>query len=330
MHFQDAWLKSPLARVLLATEYRHLKRMLPQFQGHFCLHLLPWVTDRVYRPFKLKQHILALETLGGVHISETMDEDSADSKNLENPQRQSEHPGLDKTQRNRGCKDKASKASSDANESLDITLDPSKAHKNKVNTQFSALQLGQNTSVLVTDFSSLPFRDNSIDVIFLHHCLEFHPAPHSVLREASRVLLPNGALIILSFNPYSIWGLKHWLLSWSPRESLQYMPIRQSRIEDWLTLLDYRIELKMRCMFRLPVQWPKCLEWSAPLEGFSRLPWMFGGGVYIMMSRKQVGGLTPLRLKWRLLQPQRPFLPSASRLPQVQDDQLKFASIHKG
>lgn len=314
IHFQDAWLKSPLARVLLATEYRHLKRMLPQFQGHFCLHLLPWVTDRVYRPFKLKQHILALETLEGVHVANTMDEDSADSHALETPQRERglEQTELDSIKAGHG---NIPHESPDSNQSQGTTLEPAAAQTNTAASQLSALQLGQNTSVLVTDFSSLPFRDNSIDVIFLHHCLEFHPAPHSVLREASRVLLPNGALIILSFNPYSIWGLKHWLLSWSSKESLQYTPIRQSRIEDWLTLLDYRIELKMRCMFRLPTQWPKCLEWSAPLEGFSRLPWMLGGGVYIMMSRKQVGGLTPLRLKWRLLQPQRPFLPSASRLP---------------
>jgi len=50
---------------------------------------------------------------------------------------------------------------------------------------------------------SLPFSNDSIDVVLLHHALEFAENPHALLREAHRVLAPQGHILILGFNPLS-------------------------------------------------------------------------------------------------------------------------------
>jgi SAM-dependent methyltransferase len=54
----------------------------------------------------------------------------------------------------------------------------------------------------------LPFPEMSLDLLLLPHRLEFSPRPHQTLREATRVLMPEGHLIITGFNPMSIWGIK--------------------------------------------------------------------------------------------------------------------------
>ncbi len=48
---------------------------------------------------------------------------------------------------------------------------------------------------------------DSIDLVFLPHTLEFSADPHQVLRETERVLIPEGRVIILGFNPLSSLGL---------------------------------------------------------------------------------------------------------------------------
>ena len=63
------------------------------------------------------------------------------------------------------------------------------------------------------DSTSLPFKCHSIDTLLLGHVLEFSNDPHQVLREAERILVSDGNMILCSFNPWSLWGLRH-LFSW--------------------------------------------------------------------------------------------------------------------
>ena len=52
----------------------------------------------------------------------------------------------------------------------------------------------------------LPFADMSLDLLLLPHRLEFSERPHQTLREAARVMMHEGHLLISGFNPLSAWG----------------------------------------------------------------------------------------------------------------------------
>src|SRR5258705_6713561 len=54
----------------------------------------------------------------------------------------------------------------------------------------------------------LPIATQSIDLALLPHVLEFADEPHEILREIDRVMMPEGRLVIIGFNPWSLWGLR--------------------------------------------------------------------------------------------------------------------------
>ena len=55
----------------------------------------------------------------------------------------------------------------------------------------------------------LPVADDSIDVVFLPHTLDYSDdRSHAILREADRVLTPHGHLVVLGFKPGGLWGLR--------------------------------------------------------------------------------------------------------------------------
>ncbi|HEY9065610.1 MAG TPA: methyltransferase domain-containing protein, partial [Burkholderiaceae bacterium] len=58
------------------------------------------------------------------------------------------------------------------------------------------------------DFDALPFDTNSLDLVVLPHALELARDPHLALREVDRVLRPEGRVVIVGFNPGSLWGLR--------------------------------------------------------------------------------------------------------------------------
>ena len=61
---------------------------------------------------------------------------------------------------------------------------------------------------LVARLAHLPINNASVDAVLLPHTLELAADPYAVLREADRVLVAEGQLIVLGFRPASLWGLR--------------------------------------------------------------------------------------------------------------------------
>jgi len=106
-------------------------------------------------------------------------------------------------------------------------------------------RLASNTSGDLTErhaigiSSELPFASDSIDALILCHTLDTSPVPHSVLRECRRVLVPNGHLFVLSFSPYSLWGLGNWTRHLFSRRQQRLRAVGSRQLRDWLSLLDF-------------------------------------------------------------------------------------------
>ena len=148
---------------------------------------------------------------------------------------------------------------------------------------------------LIGDTESWPVMTDTVDAIILPHTLEMTPDPHQVLREADRSLIPDGHLVILGFNPLSLWGVRR-LLSRRARE----MPwsgrfLSMQRIEDWLSLLGFDT-LESRYLFhRPPVQNSRLLEKLQFLEPRTPHGRMLLAGSYILVARKRTLVMTAIK-----------------------------------
>src|SRR5450755_1434995 len=70
---------------------------------------------------------------------------------------------------------------------------------------------GATAPTLHCNFDALPFDAASLDLVVLPHSLELARDPHLALREVERVLVPEGRVIIVGFNPASLWGARQKL-----------------------------------------------------------------------------------------------------------------------
>lgn len=144
------------------------------------------------------------------------------------------------------------------------------------------------------DVLSLPIATGTMKAVAFFHTLDFCNNPHQALREANRVLTDDGQLIIVGFNPYSAFGLRHILTAWRRREPWSGRFYARHRVSDWLSVLDYRV-LDSAAMFMLPpINSERVLRRLARLEYLQRF---IGGvgGVYIMRARKQTLPMTLVR-----------------------------------
>lgn len=146
----------------------------------------------------------------------------------------------------------------------------------------------------------LPFQSGSMDIVVLVHSLEFSGNPHGVLREAARVLAPEGHLLVLGFNPASWWGLAHALPALKRRGAPwngRYYSSR--RLRDWLLLLELEVVGTEYCFYRPPLRRRRLQERLQPLERWLPQLAAWSGGVHLTVASKHVAGMTPLRPVWQ-------------------------------
>lgn len=161
------------------------------------------------------------------------------------------------------------------------------------------IQAGQSGSVALRCMGeALPFANQSIDLLVLPHVLDFTANPRAVLREAERVLMPEGRLLITGFNPWSLWGLRRLRNGSHPapwRGNFVALP----RVKDWLALLGFEAMQSEFLCYGLPVQREKWLSRSRFLEDAGDRWWPAAGGVYCLDMVKRVHGMRLIGPAWR-------------------------------
>lgn len=157
---------------------------------------------------------------------------------------------------------------------------------------------------LEADSRVIPLTSSSVDVVMLIHQLEFSRAPHQVIREAARVLAPEGHLLVLGFNPYSLWGVRRALSgnAQTPPWSGRYLAAR--RIADWMMLLGM-VPRRPEGVAVLP---PPLSRWWLQRHPHSQanrrreslgagLNWI--GGASLVIGQKRVNGAVNPPQQWR-------------------------------
>lgn len=153
------------------------------------------------------------------------------------------------------------------------------------------------SNVLVSGSEELALDTDSIDLVILHHTLDFSKNPHQTLREASRVLKSTGHLIIIGFNPTSLWGLRK-LFNRNKQSPWNNRFISGKRISDWLSLLHYQMNDVSYHYYGLPFNKISLFKKFLWLGNFLN-PKVPLGTYYIMSAQKQTYSHIQNKPRWK-------------------------------
>jgi hypothetical protein len=132
--------------------------------------------------------------------------------------------------------------------------------------------------------------------------MEFHPNPHEVLREAERVLMPEGQIVISGFNTASLWRLRQLFTSRRRRAEVPWdaRMIGLLRLRDWLRVLGFEINGGKFGCYAPPFRQSLWLERFAFMEKAGARWWPVLGGIYVIRAVKRVHGMRVVTPAWRM------------------------------
>jgi SAM-dependent methyltransferase len=145
----------------------------------------------------------------------------------------------------------------------------------------------------------LPLATHSIDMVLLPHVLDFAAEPHAILREVDRVMMPEGRLVIVGFNPWSLWGLRSSVgfsrndYPWNGRF------VSLPRVKDWLALLGFDVNAGRLVGYAPPFDNVKLRRTFDFMEPAGDRWWAVGGAVYMLQAIKRVRGMRLLTPAWQ-------------------------------
>lgn len=181
-------------------------------------------------------------------------------------------------------------------QSIDLLAKTKITHKAYIVPEISAHDAFPGIEALYTE---LPIQSDSIDIIVMPHLLEQADNPYQVLREVSRVLIPEGHLFLFGFNPFSLWGLRR-LFTWKKTFPWQKEYYSAFRVKEWLRVIGFEIVAYKTHVFRPPIEHPGFFERLKFLELCSKIKARWGG-VYSIVAKKKIPGMIPLKPAWQSL-----------------------------
>ncbi|HWA39100.1 MAG TPA: methyltransferase domain-containing protein [Burkholderiales bacterium] len=168
--------------------------------------------------------------------------------------------------------------------------------QNRIPWRFTlALEPG---AAVAADPLQLPIETQSLDLVALPHVLEGHHNPHDVLREAERVLRPEGQVVISGFNTLSLWRLGQIAhgrdgAPWDARF------IGLMRLREWLRVLGFELNGGIFGCYAPPFRDKLWLDRFQFMEKAGARWWPIAGGMYVVRAIKRVHGMRVVTPAWR-------------------------------
>ena len=140
----------------------------------------------------------------------------------------------------------------------------------------------------------LPLACDDIDAIFIPLLVEQSELPHQLLREVVRSLRPGGKLILVTFNPWSLWGIYKLLLTRSGNKPWCFPFYRPGRLNDWISLLGLEVTVEHGLFAKLPGSELHQHAKHIGSAGYSRF-----GALNFLVAEKKIRTLTAIRKIWQ-------------------------------
>jgi len=154
-------------------------------------------------------------------------------------------------------------------------------------------------AALAADPMQLPLANQSVDLVALPHALESTADPHLVLREAERVLIPEGQLVISGFNSFSLWRMRQLFARKGSGAPWDERFIGLLRLKDWLHLLGFELNGGRFGCYAPPFENPLWMSRFSFMEQAGARWWPIMGGAYVVRAVKRVHGMRLIAPAWR-------------------------------
>lgn len=133
-----------------------------------------------------------------------------------------------------------------------------------------------------------PIARRVLDLVLLHHSLDFADNPHQVINGAVRSLSASGVLIVVGFQPFGIWGLRRLFsnqktVPWCARH------VSFNKVSEWLSVLGCEVEQIESTGYG----WSLGLE-SGLLQRLGARFWPRYGAVYMLVAKRRTAMIRPL------------------------------------
>lgn len=154
---------------------------------------------------------------------------------------------------------------------------------------------------IIAEPEALPISTDSIDLVVLEHQLEVARDPHHLLREIDRILIPEGYLLILGINPFSLIRLQQKIRTMVGVDELPPSPLPTpyslARVRDWISVLGF--DCLETCYYHAPKLLRK-IGIMAPYQCHKRAfnPLNALGSGYLIVARKRVSTMTLIGPRW--------------------------------
>lgn len=158
-------------------------------------------------------------------------------------------------------------------------------------------KMGAHTSIQAST-NELPLAENSVDAVVLAHELDFAQDPHQILREVSRVIIPNGYAVIVGFNPLSLAGMMKYLPV-NPKQVLhdaRFFSI--VRLKDWLHLLGFEVVDVQNLVFS-ELFFERKINPEGRWQVWCKKHLPIFSSTYLIVAKKRVVPLSLIKPKWK-------------------------------
>lgn len=138
----------------------------------------------------------------------------------------------------------------------------------------------------LSEEARLPFMDAVFDRVLLVHALEEAAAAHALLREVWRVMAPEGRLVVVAANRWSLWAQS------GATPFGQGRPYSRTQLASLLSDSLFEPVASSRALYAPPTSWTPFVRAADAFERVGELLWPPLGGLVLMEAVKRLYATT--------------------------------------
>ncbi len=138
----------------------------------------------------------------------------------------------------------------------------------------------------LADEARLPFMDSVFDRVLMVHALEEATEPHTLLREAWRVMAPEGRLVVIAANRWSFWAQSGATPFGHGR------PYSRTQLAALLSDSMFEPVASSRALYAPPSTWTPFVRAADAFEWVGEFVWPAQGGLVLMEAVKRLYATT--------------------------------------